>query len=79
VACAGDGNVTLRTGGAGTQVRRPKARRPGRAALVCGTREQDTIKATTIISDGHGRTLWCGAVRPGADARPGRDARRGHR
>jgi hypothetical protein len=57
-------NVTLRTGGAGTQVRRPKAGRPGRAAFVCGKRKQNTIKTTTI-SDGQGRTRWCGAVRPG--------------
>jgi len=55
-ACAGAENVTLRTGGAGTQVRRPKAGRPGRAAFVSGKCKQNTIKATTI-SDGQGRTL----------------------
>jgi len=63
-AYAEAGNVTVRTGGAGTQVRRPKAGRPGRAAFVSGKRKQNTIKTITI-SDGHGRTLWCGAVRPG--------------
>ena len=44
--------------------RRPKAGRPGRAAFVSGKRTQNTI-TTTTISDGQGRTLWCGAVRPG--------------
>jgi DDE superfamily endonuclease len=57
-------NVTLRIDGAETQVRRPKAGRPGRAAFVSGKRKQNTIKTTTI-SEGQGRTLWCGAVRPG--------------
>ncbi|WP_327327967.1 transposase family protein [Streptomyces sp. NBC_01210] len=57
-------NVTLRIDGTQTQVRRPKAGRPGRAAFVSGKRKQNTIKTTTI-SDGQGRTLWCGAVRPG--------------
>jgi hypothetical protein len=57
-------NVTLRIDGTETQVRRPKAGRPGRAAFVSGQRKQNTIKATTI-GDGEGRTLWCGAVRPG--------------
>ena len=42
--------------------RRPDG--PGRAAFVSGKRRQNTIKTTTI-SDGHGRALWCGAVRPG--------------
>ena len=63
-ACAEAENVTLRIDGAETQVRRPKAGRPGRAAFVSGKRKQNTIKTTTI-SDGQGRTLWCGAVRPG--------------
>jgi DDE superfamily endonuclease len=31
---------------------------------VSGKKKQNTIKTTTI-SDGHGRTLWAGAVRPG--------------
>ncbi|MFF3457038.1 transposase family protein [Streptomyces sp. NPDC002730] len=57
-------NVTLRINGTETQVRRPKAGRPGRAAFVSGRHKQNTIKTTTI-SDGQGRTLWCGAVRPG--------------
>ncbi|MFF1899057.1 transposase family protein [Streptomyces sp. NPDC058206] len=57
-------NVTLRIDGAEVQARRLKAGRPGRAAFVSGKRKQNTIKTTTI-SDGQGRTLWCGAVRPG--------------
>ncbi|MCX5318176.1 transposase family protein [Streptomyces sp. NBC_00154] len=56
-------NVTLRINGAEVQARWPKAGRPGRAAFVSGKRKQNTIKTT--ISDGQGRTLWCGAVRPG--------------
>jgi hypothetical protein len=63
-ACAEAENVTLRIDGTGTQVRRPEAGSPGRAAFVSGKREQNTIKTATI-SGGQGRTLWCGAVRPG--------------
>ncbi len=38
---------------------------PGvRRAFVSGKKKQNTIKTTTI-SDGQGRTLWGGAVRPG--------------
>ena len=69
-------NVTMRIDGAETQVRRPKAGRPGRAAFVSGKRKQNTSKTTTI-SDGQGRSLRCGAAGP--DARPDRDAHRGHR
>ncbi|MER5698579.1 transposase family protein [Streptomyces mirabilis] len=57
-------NVTLRIDGTETQVRRPKAHRPGRRAFVSGKRKQNTIKTTTI-SDHQGRTLWSGAMRPG--------------
>ncbi|WP_454343825.1 transposase family protein [Streptomyces canus] len=56
--------VTLRIDGMETQVRRPKAGRPGRRAFVSGKRKQNTIKTTTV-SDGQGRTLWSGAERPG--------------
>ena len=63
-ACAEAEAVTLRIGGTEPRSARPKAGRPGRAAFVCGKRKQNTIKTTTI-SDGQGRTLWCGAVRPG--------------
>lgn len=56
--------VQLRLDGTEVQVRRPKAHRPGRRAFVSGKRKQNTIKAT-VISDGHGRTLWTGAIRPG--------------
>ncbi|MFD3535985.1 transposase family protein [Streptomyces sp. NPDC058664] len=57
-------DVTLRIDGMETQVRRPKAGRPGRRAFVSGKRKQNTVKTTTI-SDGQGRTLWSGAMRPG--------------
>ncbi|MER5940402.1 transposase family protein [Streptomyces sp. NPDC001928] len=57
-------SVTLRIDGMETQLRRPRAGRPGRRAFVWGKRKQNTIKTTTI-TDGHGRTLWSGAVRPG--------------
>ncbi len=56
--------VELRLDGTEVQVRRPRAHRPGRRAFVSGKRKQNTIKTTTI-SDGRGRTLWAGAVRPG--------------
>jgi hypothetical protein len=56
--------IQLRLDGTETQVRRPRANRAGRRAFVSGKRKQNTIKTTTI-SDGHGRTLWAGAVRPG--------------
>lgn len=57
-------NVVLRIDGMETQVRRPRAHRPGRRAFVSGKRKQNTIKTTTI-SDHQGRTLWSGAKRPG--------------
>ncbi|WP_324610210.1 transposase family protein [Streptomyces sp. WM6378] len=56
--------VTLCFDGAETQVRRPKAGRPGRRAFVSGKKKQNTIK-TTVIGDEQSRTLWTGAVRPG--------------
>ncbi|MFD7056257.1 transposase family protein [Streptomyces mirabilis] len=56
--------IRLRIDGAETQVRRPKAGRPGRRAFVSGKKKQNTIKTTTI-SDGQGRLLWSGADRPG--------------
>jgi DDE superfamily endonuclease len=56
--------VQLRLDGTETQVRRPRANRAGRRAFVSGKKKQNTIKTTTV-SDGHGRTLWAGAVRPG--------------
>jgi hypothetical protein len=57
-------NVELRLDGAETQVRRPRAGRPGRRAFVSGKRKQNTIKTTTF-SDGQGRLLYSGAERPG--------------
>ncbi|MEV6393451.1 transposase family protein [Streptomyces sp. NPDC051907] len=56
--------IRLRIDGAETQVRRPKAGRPGRRAFVSGKKKQNTIKTTTI-SDGQGRLPWSGADRPG--------------
>jgi hypothetical protein len=54
VAYAAAHGVELRIDGAGTQVRRPRANRPGRRTFVSGKRKQNTIKTTTI-SDGQGR------------------------
>ncbi|MFC6987216.1 transposase family protein [Streptomyces cirratus] len=45
-------------------MRRPQAGRPGRRAFVLGKRRQNTIKTTTF-SDGQGRMLLSGVVRPG--------------
>jgi DDE superfamily endonuclease/Helix-turn-helix of DDE superfamily endonuclease len=56
--------VKLRIDATEVQVRRPKANRPGRRAFVSGKRKQNTIKPT-VVSDGRGRLLWCGATRPG--------------
>jgi hypothetical protein len=56
--------IELRIDATETQVRRPRAKRPGRRAFVSGKRKQNTIK-TTAVSDAPGRTLWAGAVRPG--------------
>jgi hypothetical protein len=56
--------VELRIDGTEVQVRRPKANRPGRRAFVSGKKKQNTIKPT-VVSDGRGRLLWCGATRPG--------------
>jgi hypothetical protein len=64
VAYAAAHGVALRIDGTETQVRRPRANRPGRRAFVSGKRKQNTIKTTTV-SDSRGRTLWAGAVRPG--------------
>ncbi|MFF1834778.1 transposase family protein [Streptomyces sp. NPDC058231] len=56
--------VELRIDGTEVQVRRPRASRPGRKAFVSGKKKQNTIKTTTF-SDGQGRTLFSGVVRPG--------------
>ncbi len=56
--------MTLRINGTETQVRRPKAHRPGRCAFVSGKKKQNTMKTTTN-SDGQGRALWSGVDRPG--------------
>jgi hypothetical protein len=64
VAYAAANGVELPIDGTQTQVRRPRAHRPGRRAFISGKRKQNTLKPT-VISDGQGRTLWAGAVRPG--------------
>ncbi len=56
--------VELRLDGTEVQVRRPRAHKPGRRVFVSGKKKQNTKKAT-VITDGHGRTLWTGAFRPG--------------
>lgn len=63
-AYAGAEGVELRIDGTEVQVRRPKVGRPGRKAFVSGKKKQNTIKTTTF-SDGQGRTLFSGVVRPG--------------
>ncbi|MFJ1900554.1 transposase family protein [Streptomyces sp. NPDC088115] len=42
----------------------PGVHRPGRKAFVSGKKKQNTIK-TTSFSDGQGRILFSGVVRPG--------------
>jgi hypothetical protein len=64
LAYAATEGVTIRLDGTEIQVRRPKANRPGRRAFVSGKKKQNTMKAT-VASDGHGRPLWAGAIRPG--------------
>jgi hypothetical protein len=63
-AYAASQGVHLRIDGTEVQVRRPQANRPGRRAFVSGKKKQNTIKPTAI-SDGQGRLLWLGAIRPG--------------
>jgi Helix-turn-helix of DDE superfamily endonuclease len=58
VAYAAACGVELRLDGTETQVRRPRAHRPGRRAFVSGKRKQNTIKPT-VVSDSAGRTLRC--------------------
>lgn len=64
LAYASAKGVELRLDGTEVRVRRPKAGRPGRRAFVSGKMRQNTKKAT-VITDGRGRTLWTGALRPG--------------
>lgn len=63
-AYAASQGVHLRIDGTEVQVRRPQPNRPGRRAFVSGKKKQNTIKPTAI-SDGRGRLLWLGAIRPG--------------
>lgn len=74
-AYAETAGIRLRIDGAETQVRRPKAGRPGRLAFVSGEKKQNTIKTTTI-SDGQGRLLWSGVTaRAACTTRPRRAPR----
>ena len=57
-------NVTLRLDGTEIRVRRPQVHKKGRNRFVSGKARANTIK-TTIITDGHARPLWAGAVVPG--------------
>jgi hypothetical protein len=57
VAYAAANGVELRIDGTKTQVRRPRAHRPGRRAFISGKCKQNTLKPT-VLSDGQGRTLW---------------------
>jgi hypothetical protein len=56
--------IRLRIDGTEVQVRRPRANKPGRRAFVSGKKKQNTAKPT-VISDGAGRLIWAGAIRPG--------------
>lgn len=56
--------ITLRMDGTEVQVRRPKAKRPGRRAFVSGKKKMNTKKAT-VFTDDAGRTLFAGVFRPG--------------
>jgi hypothetical protein len=64
VAYAAANGVELRIDGTETPGPPARAHRPGRRAFISGKRKQNTLKPT-VISDGQGRTLWAGAVRPG--------------
>ena len=56
--------IRLRLDGSEIQVRRPKARLPGRRAFVSGKKKQNTIKFTKVC-DQRGRTLGDVTFRPG--------------
>src|SRR6266511_2416006 len=67
--------IELRIDGTETQVRRPRANRPGRRAFVSGKRKQNTIRTTTIGDGRAGCTIrprskprasriCCGSTRP---------------
>lgn len=64
LAYAAAEGLVVRLDGTEIQVRRPTAHRPGRRAFVSGKKKQNTIKPT-IASDGRGRPIWVGAIRPG--------------
>ncbi|MFE0699645.1 transposase family protein [Streptomyces sp. NPDC058872] len=63
-AYAASQDVELRIDRIEVRVRRPRANKSGRRAFASGKMKQNT-KKTTVISDGKGRTLWTGAIRPG--------------
>jgi hypothetical protein len=78
VAYAAANGVELRIHGTKSQVRRPRAHRPGRRALVSGKRKQNTLKPT-VVSDGQGPHPVGRGGAPGPRARPDRGQHRGHR
>jgi hypothetical protein len=63
-AYAAEHGITLRMDGTEVQVRRPKAKRPGRRAFVSGKKKMNTKKAT-VFTDDAGRSLFAGVFRPG--------------
>jgi hypothetical protein len=70
VAYAAANGVELRIDGTKTQVRRPRAHRPGRRAFISGKRKHNTLKPT-VVSNGQGRTLWPGrCARAACTTRP---------
>ena len=65
VAYAAANGVELRIDGTKTPGPPARTHRPGRRAFISGKRKQNTLKPT-VVSDGQGRTLRAGAVRPAA-------------
>ena len=63
-AYAAEHGIMLRMDGTEVQVRRPKAKRPGRRAFVSGKKKMNTKKAT-VFTDDAGRPLFAGVFRPG--------------
>jgi hypothetical protein len=68
-ACAAAHGIILRMDGTEVQVRRPKAKKPGRRAFVSGNEKMTTKKAAVFTSEA-GRTVFAGVFRPRPDARP---------
>jgi hypothetical protein len=68
-ACAAAHGIIRRMDGTEVQVRRPKAKKPGRRAFVSGNEKMTTKKAAVFTSEA-GRTVFAGVFRPRPDARP---------